>query len=265
MNMHGSRVVAPLTAVLMLSGVSGVASAALSCPFADGNGAWMGACLAHQGIWRHSLLARDWAGNGVGVDAYYDPILNLTWLADADFAQTSGHAAHGLMNWSAANAWAGGLTLFGGTDWRLPTVTPVDGTANFNTAFSTNGSTDWGTARTDQGWGGHSEMGFMYYVHLGNRGFWLPDGTFVQSGWGLQNTGPFRNLIPEWYWSDRPIGSSGAWGFSFNDGFQNGAGQGSSDRAWAVHPGDLLIPLPGALWLMGSALVGVVAGARRRR
>jgi len=271
--MNGMRVMAPLAAVLLLSGVSGAALAALSCPFADGNGSATGACIAGQGSWQTSLQARDWSGNGVGVDAYYDPFLNLTWLADVDWARTSGFDTDGLMTWSRANAWVRDLTLFGGSDWRLPTVTPVNG-VSFTTTRSNNGSSDRGTAKTGQGWGEHNEMGYMYYVHLGNKGFWVPDDAnpssqVEQSGWGSANTGPFSNLFSDtpfgWYWSDREFGSSEAWSFSFHSGGHLEHNQIRSSRAWAVHSGDLLIPLPGALWLMGSALVGVVAGARRRR
>jgi hypothetical protein len=159
----------------------------------------------------------------------------------------------------------------------------VNDTANFNTAFSNNGSTDVGTAKTGVGWGEDSEMGYMYYVHLGNKGFYVPNdsnpGNFsvVQSGFGLSNTGPFANLLADYYWTDKAFGSSRAWYFGFIDGGQdrsNQSGNGfqgrSGFRAWAVHSGDLIgppaapVPLPGALWLLGSALVGVGARARQR-
>jgi hypothetical protein len=146
--MSGISWAARLSAVAAVSVVSVSAEAALSCPFADGNGAADGRCIEGQGTWQRSLQARDWDGNGVGVDAYYDPFLNITWLKDVNWAQTSGHDDDGGMNFSDASAWADGLTLFGGTDWRLPTLTPVDGTATFNTTYSNNGSTDFGFAKT---------------------------------------------------------------------------------------------------------------------
>ena len=218
--MTGACLATRLLTVAVVSGVSMCAQAALSCPFADGNGAARGACIAGQGTWQTSLLPRDWDGNGVGVDAYYDPFLDITWLKDAELAQTSGHDADGRMTFSSANAWAAGLTLFGGNEWRLPTLTPVNDRA-FNTAFSNNGSTDVGTARTGVGWGEDSELGYMYYVHLGNGGLWLPDdanpgSTVVQTDWGLWglwNTGPFRNLQTDLYWTNLAFESSGTWGF----------------------------------------------------
>ena len=50
----------------------------------------------------------------------YDSVLNITWLSDANYAATqyveSGGVqgdADGRMNWSAANAWAAGLSYSG--------------------------------------------------------------------------------------------------------------------------------------------------------
>lgn len=47
--------------------------------------------------------------------AYYDTEADLTWLADANYAMTSGYDADGLMNWANANAWAAGLDVEGVT------------------------------------------------------------------------------------------------------------------------------------------------------
>ncbi|PIQ12851.1 MAG: hypothetical protein COW07_02885 [Hydrogenophilales bacterium CG12_big_fil_rev_8_21_14_0_65_61_21] len=50
----------------------------------------------------------------------YDTDIDITWLADANYAMTSGYDADGLMNWAAANAWAAGLVYGGYENWRLP-------------------------------------------------------------------------------------------------------------------------------------------------
>lgn len=52
----------------------------------------------------------------------YDDVLDITWLADANYAATSGYDQDGRMNFSAANTWAAGLSYGGYDDWRLPTA-----------------------------------------------------------------------------------------------------------------------------------------------
>jgi hypothetical protein len=109
----------------------------------------------------------------------------------------------------------------------------------------------------------------MYYVHLGNKGFATPDNAnpvswVEQPGWGLTNTGPFANLLPSWHWTGQPLWSSGAWFFDFQYGRQEYDGQKFGSRAWAVHPGDLLIPVPAALPLFVSAVAVVLARPGRR-
>ncbi len=245
--------------------------------------------ILNQGTWRTSLQGRDWAGNGPGVDAYYDPFLHLTWLADPDFAITSGIDADGLMTLPEAKAWAANLSLFGGDEWRLPQITPVSGLPLYNHDFSNNGTTDRGTAATGVGWGGASELGYMFYVHLGNKGIFTPNdanpGATVgpQPGYGLTNKGPFLNLRPEAYLTLNEVGTVENVVFGFQNGFQSTSGrQDFPQRAWLVHPGDLLgvtaasdqlppgtiVPLPGGLLLLGSALAvlpRLQARAARRR
>lgn len=227
------------------------------------------AAISGLGQWETSLLARDWAGNGPGVDAYYDPLLNITWLADARYPLTSGFDADGLMTFDEANAWAAGLTLFGGEDWRLPTMTPLvglllPGNLPFNTALSFDGTTDFGYARNGIGWGVKSEMGFMHYVHLAR-------------GRRSSNTGPILNLVPIAFWTNVEDRANPnfveAWAFDFFDGYQFLPDRQTLAGAWAVHPGDLIgpnvpspepVPLPGAIWLLATALAGMGFSVRRR-
>ena len=46
----------------------------------------------------------------------YDQDLNITWLADANYAKTSGYDPYGFMNWSRAMTWAENLSYGGYTD-----------------------------------------------------------------------------------------------------------------------------------------------------
>jgi len=95
--------------------------------------------------------------------AYYDTEADLTWLADANYARTSGFDPDGIMSWVDANVWAAGLDFNGDTvpdGWRLATSDTCGG-------YNCTGS----------------EMGNLYYNVLGN------------SYGRLTNTGPFINIV----------------------------------------------------------------------
>ena len=251
----------------MKQAIFGVACASLVLA---ASGAAQAAPVNGQGTWENTLEGRDLDGNTATYEAYYDTTLDITWLADANAAGTT-------MTWTNANAWAGELDVNGITGWRLPTVTPVNGTS-FNLTLSTDGSTDRGTATTttdgtDGGWrdgSGNpvSEMGHMFYVTLGNRGGCDPTQPWCsgQSGSGLSNTGPFSNVQSLSYWSGSALGSSSAWDFRFGNGFQDNVGKTSDLFAWAVRSGDVsAVPVPAAVWLFGSGLLGLLGVARRKK
>lgn len=220
-----------------------------------------------------ALQGRDLDGNGATFEAYYDTVLNITWLADANYAQTSGYDADGRMTWDAANTWAASLSFTDGVivydNWRLPTVGPVNGTT-FNYNYSADGSTDWGYNTASP----QNEIGHMFYVTLGNLGRFNPDGTlsgcYVNgSSSCLDNVGPFSNLYSGSYFfgTEYAPGSSTMWEFITIDGQQN-YGRKDIDGhnySWAVSSGDVAaVPEPGT-WVMllaGLALVGAAAGRR---
>ncbi|WP_158675232.1 DUF1566 domain-containing protein [Thiohalobacter thiocyanaticus] len=253
--------------------------AASACAMALVSATAHAAGISGQGTWESTLQGRDLDGNSATIEAYYDTTLDITWLADANAGVGSafddGFSPNdGRMTWSSANAWAAGLDVNGITGWRLPTVTPIDGTS-FNTLFSNNATTDKGYADAD-GWVDGSgtpvsEMGHMFYVTLGNLGFCTPNDTspgscVTPTGSGLSNTGPFSNVQSDFYFSGSALGSSNAWGFFFRNGTQDAIGQSFSEFAWAVRSGDVsAVPVPAAVWLFGSGLLGLLGLARRQR
>lgn len=201
--------------------------------------------------------------------AYYDTDTNLTWVADANLAQTSGYDADGLMSWTQAEGWIAslnaqnvGLGYLGTNDWRLPTVADT-GTSGCNFAYA---GTDCGY-NVDLATG---EMARMSYGTLGNTGYFNTSGTTSACPGTppscLTNAGPFSNLQDYSYWSSTAsaANTSQAWFFRFYFGNQGTSNKTNEFFAWAVRPGDIApVPLPGTVWLFGGALT--LLGPVRRR
>lgn len=94
-----------------------------------------------------ALQGRDLDGNLATIEAYYDTVLDITWLQDTRYAYTSGYDADGYMTWDEARTWASSLSFYNPLTqetyghWRLPEVRPVNGVA-FLYGISPNGSAD---------------------------------------------------------------------------------------------------------------------------
>ncbi len=210
------------------------------------------AVLPEQGSWQTDLSGRDLDGNlANGYEAYYDQSQNITWLADANYAKTSGHDADGAMSWSAATDWAAGLNIGGVTGWRLPT-------AKFDTCSGN------GFLQSQCGYfsdPASSEMSHLYFVTLGNaRQLSASNPTDL-------NSGPFANIKDSWgsYFSDRVTGVKGAWVFHFNNGNQDADYAFNEHQAWAVRTGDVAaVPEPQTWASMLLGLLAMAAVVRRR-
>jgi hypothetical protein len=201
----------------------------------------------------------------------------LMWLQDANLSMTSNYDSDGLMTWTEANTnWItylnttdfdsdGTIGYANYNDWRLPTTLPANG-LSYNYIYSTDGSTDIGHNIISP----NSEMSYMFHVELENLDQYDTNGN-PQPGWGLVNTEPFDNFQtpPDsiyYFWSgtvvDNPDFPDRAWLFEFNSGSQGYNGFGYERHAWAVR--DMSpIPIPSAVWLLGSGLIGIV-GVRRK-
>lgn len=172
--------------------------------------------------------------------AYYDDQADLTWLADANYAGTSGNY-HGRMNWADANAWAAGLIVGGVDGWRLPGTDP--GISGYNQTGS--------------------EMGNLFYNVLG--------GVAGSSITTIHNTNYdlFSNVRCNACWSATeyaPNTAAGAWVFTMVYGYQDAGNKTNLYSAWAMQSGDVsAVPVPAAVWLFGSGLIGLAGIARRKK
>ena len=204
-------------------------------------------------------LDGDWSNGHEGV---YDDVLDITWLADANYAKTSGYNTNGYMEYPEVIVWADSVDIHGYDDWRLPITTDSgdDGATYLSSIYE---GVDYGFNLTV-----HSEMSFLYYVALGNHAFEDTNGNQVVNG-GLKNTGPFVNLEETYYWSQTMYGEFGdeIWFFDFIDGFQAIQWHLHDSLALLVHDGDIgaaVVPIPAAAWLFGSALAGLLVANRKR-
>jgi len=158
-----------------------------------------------------------------------------------------------------------GLNPYGSgiSGWRLPTTIDV---GNDGCSY-TNGyqGVDCGYNITT-----HSEMSHMFYVTLGDKAYYDTSGVGPQAGWSpTPNTGPFSNVRDDYYWSitDYVLDPELVWFFDIHSGAQSVTHYYLGGYAWAVHSGDVgapAVPVPAAVWLFGSGLLGLVGLARRK-
>ena len=203
----------------------------------------------------------------LGGQAVYDNTQNISWLANANLASTSGYCstagnclnATGQMRWAEAQAWIASLNAGSGhlgiTNWRLPDTAQPDPTCASQLPVS---------GFPNQGFGFNctgSEMGNLFYNGLGGVAN-TNISTTHNASYDL-----FSNVQGNYYWSGTSWAPSttNAWDFIFVTGGQNFASKvGGGFAAWAVAPGNIsAVPVPAAVWLFGSAL-GVMGWMRRK-
>lgn len=199
----------------------------------------------------------------------YDDVLKITWLADWNYAYSSGYAAaneggaltisydswrstivsaDGRMGWDAAMAWAANLVFGGYDDWRLPTgdnSQPLGPLNEFRSIHK----------------GPNQQFGIQG-PFLNTSGFrWSSDEITLSR---LLDFAPYNAS----YYSRWPTRSDvGVGAFVIETG---AGGQGPFDkidiaRAVAVRDGDVApVPVPATLALLSLGLIGVCAACRSR-
>lgn len=171
--------------------------------------------------------------------AYYDDQADITWLADANYAYTSGLDNDGRFTQDQGIAFADSVTIAGVSGWRLPVS---DGCTNFNCTGS--------------------EMGNLFYNVLGGEA-----GSSIHDVHN-SNYSLFSNIVNPNYWSGSEQPGSPARGmvFTMSSGYQNDSNQYNASYLWLVHSGDVtVVPLPAAVWLFASGLVCLIGVRPRNR
>lgn len=225
--------------------------------------------------WTPNLPNQRW----MDLDVTFDYVTGTRALSAVnDFDAADGH-----LSWFGAQAFVNYLNHIqyeGQTGWRLPTVSPVNGSShNINGGLATyDGTADY-TYNVVSSTG---ELGYLYARELGNKSTYDTSGAVVNPAIvGVQggSAGPFSNLKNLFYWSGTgyPNPGSGTEGnaFAFAFGFDNASGlQGFGEKtllnghALVLHDGAIQqtpVPLPAGVWLLGSALAGFVTLRKKQQ
>ena len=163
------------------------------------------------------------------------------------------------MTWTAANAWAAGL--------RAWAVLPAAGGCRRVTDTGSSGC-NFAYTGTDCGYNVNTatgEMAHMFYTTLGDKAYLQHLGRrFARAGFHLTNTGPFSATSsptsigrPQ---NTRPIQPSRGTSISTTASRATADKTTNSLYGWAVHSGNVgaaIVPLPAAVWLFGSGLLGL--------
>lgn len=199
----------------------------------------------------------------------YDSSLNITWLADASYAKTTAYASDGRMTWQDAMTWVDNLSYFDSvrnttySDWRLPTLSDL-GMPGCNYSYS-GSDCGYNVSIAD------SELAHLFYGDFANKGLVDANGNqqldhgLVDDAANPNDESLFKNIQADYYWFGTSYpGSADAWSFRMSTGEQRYHSKIGAMHAWAVRDGDVAaVPLPGTVWLFGSALVGMVFSKRK--
>ena len=176
----------------------------------------------------------------------YDDVLDVTWLADMNYAKTSGYSNDGRLDWTRAAQWAQDLSYGGFSDWRLPTLNPTDATCSGTGSNCTGG-----------------ELSHLFVADLGNLAVPVPDDDAPPASAEQQgNFALFSHVQSDLYWSGTSAAGSYAafaWFFASYASYQYYDFKSRPAFALAVRDGDVAAPVPEpgtvALGLSGVAVL----------
>lgn len=207
------------------------------------------ALIALSGASRAELFDR---GNGL----IYDSTFDITWLADMNYAKTSGVDSDGLMDWATAKAWAEGLSYGGFSDWRLPTLNAADSSCSDSNAGYSYGYNCMG-----------GQLSHLFVVDLGNAAGESVLGQSGDSELQKANLALFSNVSSDIYWSGVQYARfpDTAWASYANLGRQDATYQIFELRTVAVRSGDAAaVPEPRSYTMLLAGLAAVATLLKRR-
>jgi len=210
------------------------------------------------------------AGN---VGLVYSSISDVTWTQDANLFKTLYDSNNNLVNLITAVT-----PSYNDPGYGLQVIGDGGAIDDFDTS---NGSMTW--------WGGIAFINYLNSINFGGSNQWaMPSAganpiasynqtntTFGQLFYTelggtadgvIPNTSTFDNEHTSMYWLGTAWahGRFSAWSFNALNGSQIPVDKFSKVYVWAVSPGQVTaVPVPGAMWLMGSGLLGLL-GLKRR-